>query len=159
MYNFLRMLAALIYQKSSCSGGFLLDNPVLINFDQKNVPNLGVSNRISFLAEGGFFEVSDAKANVYLLTTTVVKKRTFLLAADQMKNLEKKKLRLEVDANLTKPGKLSVNLNNKTFDFSPLQEGTNLKSINREDLLEGENTVEFTATGSFEIPKARIVAE
>ena len=132
---------------------------VLLRFDTRNVPNLGTTNKISFLSEGGLIDVQNAKINVYLLSTTVVKKRSFLLTADQISNIEKKKLKLEVDVSQKKGGRLTVNLNGNMYEFSSLQEGKNVKEITRTDLLEGENKVEFTGTGSFEIPEARILAE
>ncbi|MBI5060699.1 MAG: hypothetical protein HZB67_00115, partial [Candidatus Aenigmarchaeota archaeon] len=67
------------------------DRFVLVDFDQKKVPNLGPTNRISFLAEGGLYEITDPKINVYLLTTSLTKKKSFALSTDQLKNLEKKR--------------------------------------------------------------------
>lgn len=135
------------------------DRFALINFDNTNIPNLGVTNRISFLAENGLIDIQNAKISVYLLSTTVVKKRSFLLTPDQLSNVQKKKLRLEVDVSQKKGGRLTVTLNGDPYEFSPLQEGKNTKQIVPASLLEGENKIEFTGTGSFDIPEARIMAE
>lgn len=135
------------------------DRFVLLNFDTKNVPNIGVTNRISFLAENGLFDITDNKINIFLLSTTVVKKKSFLLAKDQLAQLDKKRITLQVTATLKRAGKLSVKINGNAYDFFSFEDGLNTKPISRSDLKEGENTIEFTATGSFEIPEARIVAE
>ena len=134
------------------------DRFVLLNFDQKNVPNLGTTNRVSFSSDG-LFDITNAKINVYLLSTTVVKKKSFILAADQLAKLDKKTLTLQVTAALKKPGKLSVKVNGNQYDFFALEDGLNTKTILKGDLTEGENTIEFSATGAFDIPEAKIVAQ
>ena len=135
------------------------DRFILLTIDQNKIPTIGLSNRISFLAQGGLFEVTDPKINLYLLNSQVVKKRSFLLAEDQMKNLNNKNIRLELDSASSKPGTLTITLNSNKIDFSNIQEGANSKTISNSTLLVGENTMEFSATGTFEIRKARIVAE
>lgn len=135
------------------------DRFVLLTFDQNKIPTIGLSNRISFFAEGGLFEISSPKINVYLLNSQVVKKRAFSLSEDQLKNLKGKSLRLELESASAKPGSITASLNSNKITFSGIQEGLNSKPVSNTILLLGENTLEFSATGTFEISRARIVAE
>ncbi len=132
---------------------------MLVDFDQKKVPNLGVSNRVSFLAEAGLYEISDPKINIYLLNTALTKKKSFTLSQDQLTDLYKKKLRLELESSLSRKGKVLVSLNGNRLEFNDIDEGVNTLPISNRTLVQGENTIEFTAVGTFDIQRARIVAE
>lgn len=135
------------------------DRFVLVSFDQKTVPNIGLNNRISFISEGGLYEITDPKINVYLLTTSLTKKKIFALSEDQLASLQKKRLTLQADAEVSKPGRLTVTLNGNRIEFADIISGTNSRPISNTTLVKGENTMEFTAVGTVEITRARIVAE
>ncbi|MBI5060698.1 MAG: hypothetical protein HZB67_00110, partial [Candidatus Aenigmarchaeota archaeon] len=65
----------------------------------------------------------------------------------------------EVDVSSSNAGKLSVNLNGNRIDFFDIVPGTAKKPISNTTLVTGENTIEFTASGTINIQRAVIVAE
>ncbi len=127
------------------------------SFNHQTVPLSVGNNALSFVSQGGgLFNIDSAKIEVFSSSTAVEKKRSFTITESHYKLLNRTDGVININVtNVLKPGSLTVTINNRTVQLNP-QVGINPVNFNKADIVVGENSLKFTATGNLEIPDVRI---
>ncbi len=133
-----------------------------VEFQFTDVPlNLG-DNILSFSTVGGPVQMFDTRLKVYLLANEISRKRTFDITAEEYNSLKQAigKGRIEyVIDNVAREGSMRIRLNGNDLAVPVPVEGTNIVYFTSSQAQEGNNEVEFSATGSFSVSTVRIGIE
>ncbi len=133
-----------------------------VEFQFTDVPlNMG-DNILSFSTVGGPVQMFDTKLRVFLLTNEISRRRTFNISAEEYGSLRQAtgKGRIEyVIENVAREGSMRIRLNGNDLAVPVPAEGTNIVYFTSNQAQEGENELEFSATGSFDVSTVRVGVE
>lgn len=112
-------------------------------------------NLLVFSAETGSFNIEDAELSVYSLTNVLVKSRGFDLSSEMLGDFQLGVLEVTVD-NVVKEGDLSVKVNGNAVDTAGAAVGKNRFTFGKSLVKEGDNDIEFSGSGAFDVSQVRI---
>lgn len=126
-----------------------------VEFNLSSAPLNAGGNVLAFVSTGSNV-LSGVNLHIFTLGNELVKFRTFSLTGEQLKNFRGSgRIEFTIDRTI-RAGVLTLSLNGKALNLQALQDGLNLVSYRKEDLKEGENTIELSGTGAWEISGVRI---
>ena len=131
-------------------------------FQFTDVPLKMGDNIISFSTAGGPVQMFDTKLKVYLLTNEITRQRVFNVTDEQYTSLQQVtgKGRVEyVINNIAREGSMKIKLNGNDLAVPVPVVGTNIVYFSSDQAQEGLNTIDFSATGSFEVSTVKVGIE
>jgi hypothetical protein len=114
-------------------------------------------NMLSFKSDS-VYEIDDAEFDVVVAAGTSVKERDFTVTSDNLNLLKGNgKGRIEFVVNSTyKQGVLNIKLNDDQLNIQTVRDGKNTIDFTSSDVIQGENTISFAGTGSWDINGVKI---
>lgn len=127
-----------------------------VGFTYADVPFLKAGNNLLvFSAENGSFRIVDAELGIYSLTNTQVRKRGFEMDSDMLEDFGMGVLEFRV-GRIVKDGGLEIKINGEYIEVGEIRGGINRITFGKDMLKEGNNDVEFSGTGAFDITEVTI---
>lgn len=130
--------------------------PEIVEFTLGTVPLHGGNNILAFISTDSN-TLSGASLRIFSLESQLVKTRSFTLTEGQLASFAQKQGRISfIIDEFIRSGILEIKLNGKRLDLQVIQKGENIISYSIQDLQEGDNTLEFSGTGAWEIPSVKL---
>lgn len=94
---------------------------------------------------------------IFLIKSEQVKRRTITLTKEDLTAIQARRGRMDITVkDIIRSGILKVTINGKQIDFPSIQEGENTVFFASTDVQEGNNVLEFTGSGSWDIPTVKV---
>jgi len=125
-------------------------------FTFTEVPLSVGENILSFETRDGTVDLFNTELKVFLLTNQITRSRTFNLTSQDILAMSQQRFKGRVTytiGSIEREGSLSVKLNGNSLSVPQPRAGENTVYFTAEDSNEGRNTIEFSGTGSFDIPE------
>lgn len=131
---------------------------VTMDFDFFRVP-LQTGNNILSFSSPSSLRLRNVELKIFLLSNEITRTRFFNITGEHLNLLNQGvvtgKIEVIVDT-ITRPGALTVKLNGHSLSVPTIQEGSNTITFYSGDVMEGENELRFSGTGSFYISEANV---
>lgn len=127
-----------------------------IAFNLSSVPLNAGSNVIAFVSTQQNI-LSGAAIRLFSLGSQLVRTRTFELNTLERNSFANKQGRIDFTvAETRRQGLLTIKLNGQSLDVPPVKNGVNTVTFSPTLLREGENTLEFSGTGDWDISTVKV---
>ena len=130
-----------------------------VEFDYLDTPIKSGSNIITFIDRDGVYSLHDVELKIYLLHNKSVIIRKFNITEENYSLLEKGLVKGRIDyrvETIARPGPLTIKLNGNTLGVFNPEEGWNSAEFDVNDAQLGENDIEFSGTGGYQISEIKI---
>jgi hypothetical protein len=132
-----------------------------VGFEYNDAPLKVGNNIISLSCPDGVLNLQDVNLKVFLLTNEVVRTRDFNITSvyyNFLKQGKKGRIDYKIDS-ITREGTLRIKLNNRALSVPAPITGLNSVYFTADHANEGENTLEFSGTGSWYISDVGVGVE
>jgi hypothetical protein len=138
----------------------LPDGVETIGFNFTDAPLRLGENIMALDSPTGQVTLNNARLDIYALTNQVARTRTFEITDSQFDMLDKQnkvgEIRFRVDS-ITRRGDLTIELNGNGIEVSSVRQGWNSAQFTGDQAISGDNTIEFSGTGFWDISEAQVM--
>jgi hypothetical protein len=138
------------------------DGVIKVGFNFTDAPLKLGENIMSLDCPTGQVTLNNARLDLYVLTNQVSRTRTFEMTDSQFNLMDKQdkvgSLRFRVEST-TRPGLLDIELNGNDLTVDTVTGGWNDVTFTADEIQSGDNTVEFSGTGFWDISDVQVLIE
>lgn len=136
------------------------DGVETIGFNFTDAPLRLGENIMSLDSPTGEVTLNNARLDIYALTNQVTRTRTFEITDTQFDMLDKQnkmgEIRFRVES-INRKGDLSIEMNGYELETDTVKQGWNSAYFTNGEAMSGDNTVEFSGTGYWDISEAQVM--